>query len=91
MKKQDRGNHDIPSFARYLHKVFDFRTASAALSDARQDPDISPQAVFLAAFYGFVFRLPSFQQLEADLTQPALQQWIGSPRAFRDDVLRYSL
>jgi len=91
MKKQDRGNHDIPSFARYLHKVFDFRTASAALSDARQDPDISPQAVFLAAFYGFVFRLPSFQQLEADLTQPALQHWIGSPRAFRDDVLRYSL
>jgi hypothetical protein len=61
------------------------------LSDARQDPDISPQAVFLAAFYGFVLRLPSFQQLEADLTQPALQHWIGSPRAFRDDVLRYSL
>ena len=91
MKKQDRTTHDLPSFARYLHKVFDFRTASAALFDARQDPDISPQAVFLAAFYGFVFRLPSFQQLEADLAQPTLQQWIGSPRAFRDDVLRYSL
>jgi hypothetical protein len=25
------------------------------------------------------------------LTQPALQQWIGAGRAFRDDVLRYSL
>ncbi|MGO9272830.1 MAG: hypothetical protein ACLQOO_21765, partial [Terriglobia bacterium] len=72
-------------------KVFSFRTASAALSDARQAPEISPQAVFLAAFYGFVFRLPSFPQLEADLAQPALQQWIGSPRAFGDDVLRYSL
>jgi len=35
--------------------------------------------------------LPSFQQLEAELTQPALQQWIGAGRAFRDDVLRYSL
>ena len=83
--------HDIPSFARYLHKVFDFRTASATLSDGRQDSDISSQAVFLAAFYGFVFRLPSFQQLEADLAQPSLQRWIGSPRAFGDDVLRYSL
>jgi DDE family transposase len=91
MRKQDRATHDIPSFARYLHKVFDFRTASAGLSDARQDPEISPQAVFLATFYGFVFRLPSFQQLEADLAQPSLQQWIGSPRAFEDDALRYSL
>jgi Transposase DDE domain len=91
MRRQDRPAHEIPSFARYLQKVFDFRNASAALSDARQDPEISPQAVFGAAFYGFVFRLPSFQQLEADLTQPALQQWIGSPRAFKDDVLRYSL
>jgi hypothetical protein len=44
----------------------------------------------LAAFYGFVFRLPSFQQLEADLAQSSLPQWIGSPRPFRDDVLRYS-
>ena len=48
-------------------------------------------AVFLAAFHGFAFRLPSFQQLEAELAQPALQQWIGADRAFRDDVLRYSL
>jgi len=91
MRRQDRPTHEIPSFARYLQKVFHFRTASAALSDARQGPEISPQAVFLAAFYGFVFRLPSFQQLDADLAQPALQQWIGSPRAFGDDVLRYSL
>jgi len=45
----------------------------------------------LAAFYGFVFRLPSFQQLEADLAHPPLQQWVSSDRAFGDDVLRYSL
>jgi len=77
--------------ARYLPKVFDFRAASAGLSDARQDPDLSPQAVFLAAFQGFVFRLPSFQQLEADRAQPSWQHGIGSPRAFRDDVLRYRL
>ena len=47
--------------------------------------------MFLAAFHGFAFRLPSFQQLEAELAQPALRQWIGADRAFRDDVLRYSL
>jgi hypothetical protein len=49
MSRQTRA-HDIPSFAHYLHKVFDFRTASATLSDARQDSDISSQPVFLAAF-----------------------------------------
>lgn len=91
MRTKDRGRHEIPSFARYLQKVFDLRTASAGLSDARQDPEISPQTVFWAVFYAFVFRLPSFQQLEADLAQPSWQPWIGSPRAFRDDVLRYSL
>ena len=91
MKRQDRPAHELPSFARYLNKVFDFRTAVAALTDSRLDPEISPAAVFLAAFHGFAFRLPSFQQLEAELSQPALQRWIGADRAFRDDVLRYSL
>jgi hypothetical protein len=91
MRKQDKPQHTLPSFARYLNKVFHFRAAAAKLTDARHDPEISPSAVFLAVFHGFVFRLPGFQQLEAELAQPALQQWIGAPRAFRDDVLRYSL
>lgn len=91
MKRQDRPTHELPSFARYLNKVFAFRAAAAALTDSRHDPEISASAVFLAVFHGFVFRLPSFQQLEAELTQPALQQWIAAPRGFHDDVLRYSL
>jgi hypothetical protein len=91
MRKQDRPVHELPSFARYLNKVFDFRTLAAGLADSRYDPQISPATVFLAAFHGFVFRLSSFQRLEAELSQPALQQWIGADHAFRDDVLRYSL
>jgi hypothetical protein len=91
MRRQDNLHHEITSFDRYLNKVFDFRSAAAALTDARVAPQISPTSVFLAAFHGFVFRLPSFQQLEAELAQPALQHWIGADRAFRDDVLRYSL
>jgi len=91
MRTQDRSTHEIPSFARYLHKVFDFRAAAARLTDGPVAPEIPPSAVFLAAFYGFVFRLPSFQQLEAELRAPTLAGWIGAPRAFRDDVLRYSL
>ena len=91
MRKQDKPVHELPSFARYLNKVFDFRTLAASLADSRCGPEISPSAVFLAVFHGFAFRLPSFQQLEAELSQPALQQWIGADRAFRDDVLRYSL
>jgi hypothetical protein len=91
MRRQDYHTHEIPSFARYLNKVFDFRAATAGLQDSRETPDISPQSVFWAVFYSFVFRLPSFQQLESDLAQPSLQHWIGSDRAFGDDVLRYSL
>jgi len=51
MRKQEAGAHTIPSFAGYLNKVFDFRSSVASLSDARHDPDISPQSVFLSAFY----------------------------------------
>lgn len=91
MRKQDQPVHELPSFTRYLNKVFGFRTATAGLADARLNPEIPPSAVFLAAFHGFVFRLPSFQQLEAELRDPALQRWIGVTRAFSDDVLRYSL
>lgn len=91
MKRQDGPVHEILSFSRYLNKVFDFRTAAAAVTDARVEPEIPPSAVFLATFHGFVFRLRSFQQLEAEITHPAFQNWIGAPRAFRDDVLRYSL
>lgn len=83
--------HELPSFARYLNKVFQFRSAVARLTDARRDPGISPASVFLAVFHGFVFRLRSFRQLERELAQPALLNWIGAGRAFGDDVLRYSL
>ncbi|MBM3747137.1 MAG: hypothetical protein FJW34_15225 [Acidobacteria bacterium] len=88
---KDKPAHQLPSFAGYLNQVFAFRTAAERLRDARQDPEFSPQSVFLAVFYAFVFRLPSFQPLEAELAQPALRSWLGLERAFRDDVLRYSL
>jgi hypothetical protein len=91
MRRQEKPAHELPSLARYLNKVFDFRSAVATLTDSRIAPEIPPSAVFLAAFHGFAFRLSSFQPLEAELTQPALQPWIGAGRAFHDDVLRYSL
>jgi hypothetical protein len=83
--------HSLPGFCTYLNKAFRFRDLVARLSDARHAPDISPQSVFLALFHSFAFRLPSFQQLEADLQHSFLQQWIGAERPFRDDTLRYSL
>lgn len=88
---KDKPVHTFPSFTRYLHKVFDLRRASSSLADARHQPEISSQSVFLAVFHAFVFRLRSFQQLEADLAQPHFQRWLGVERAFGDDVLRYSL
>jgi hypothetical protein len=83
--------HSLPSFSAYLDKVFDFRAHVDLLSDARHDPEISPQSVFRAMFHAFVFRLPSLQQLETDLLHSQLQQSLGVERAFRDDTLRYSL
>lgn len=84
-------SHDLPSFTKWLNKGFDFREHARGMKDARTEPDISPPSVFLAAFHGFAFRLPSFQQLEADLSHSYLQDWIGAERAFHDDTLRYSL
>jgi hypothetical protein len=91
MRGQEGAVHELPSFARYLNKVFDLRSAAGRLTDARLAPEIPPSAVFWAVLHGFLFRLSSFQQLEAELTQPPFQRWIGADRAFRDDVLRYSL
>jgi hypothetical protein len=88
---QDIPHHRLPSFTCYVHQVFDFPHALAALRDARQAPDLSPRGVFLAAFHGFLFRLRSFQALEAELQDPHRQQAIGADRPFGDDVLRYSL
>ena len=83
--------HALPSFSAWLNKGFDLRAHAARMSDARTDPDISPSNIFLALFHSFVFRLPSFQQLDSELSHSYLQQWIGAERAFRDDTLRYSL
>jgi hypothetical protein len=86
-----RPNHTLPSFDAYVDKVFHLREALSSLRDARHDPDIPPAVVFRALFYNFVFRLRSFKELEADLAQPQLKQYLGAPRPFRDDTLRYSL
>jgi Transposase DDE domain len=83
--------HSLLSFTTYLNKGFDLRRHARQMSDARTDPEISPASVFLALLHAFVFRLPSFQQLDAELAHSYLQQWIGAERPFRDDTLRYSL
>ena len=84
-------SHSLVSFSTYLNKGFALRRHAAQMSDARTDPEISPASVFLALLHAFVFRLPSFQQLDAELGHSYLQHWIGAERPFRDDTLRYSL
>jgi Transposase DDE domain len=83
--------HSLPSFSAWLNKGFDLRAHARRMADARADPEISPASVFLALFHSFVFRLPSFQQLDSELSHSYLQSWIGAERAFHDDTLRYSL
>src|SRR5258708_9707591 len=87
---KDRIN-PLPSFSTYANKGFGLRDHAARMADARINPEILPSSVFLALFHAFVFRLPSFQQLESELAHTYLPQWIGAERAFRDDTLRYSL
>jgi hypothetical protein len=81
----------LASFSTYLNKGFALRRHARQMADARTDPEISPASVFLALFHAFVFRLPSFQQLDVELSHSYLQNWIGAERAFHDDTLRYSL
>ena len=83
--------HSLPSFSAWLNRGFGLREHARHMADARTDPDISPASVLLALFHSFVFRLPSFQQLEQELSHTYLQSWIGAERPFRDDTLRYSL
>jgi hypothetical protein len=83
--------HSLPAFSTWLNKGFELRAHAARMADARTEPEISPTSVFLALFHSFVFRLPSFQQLDSELAHSQLQRWIGAERAFRDDTLRYSL
>lgn len=83
--------HSLPSFSNWLNKGFDLRAHAAQMADSRIGPEISAASVFLALFHGFVFRLPSFQQLDSELSHSYLQQWIGAERSFHDDTLRYSL
>jgi hypothetical protein len=83
--------HSLLSFSTWLNKGFDLREHTSRMADSRTQPEISPSSVFLALFHAFVFRLPSFQQLDADLASSYLQNWIGAERSFRDDTLRYSL
>ena len=83
--------HSLPSFSAWLNRGFDLRAHARRMADARTAPEISPTSVFLALFYSFVFRLPSLQQLDRELSATYLQSWIGAERPFRDDTLRYSL
>lgn len=83
--------HSLVSFTTYLNKCFNLRLHAAQMSDARTDPEISAPSVFLALLHAFVFRLPSFQQLDAELAHSYLQHWIGAERSFRHHTLRYSL
>ncbi len=95
MRRQDKRagerTHSLPSFSAWVNKGFALRQHAARMTDARLDPEISPASVFLALFHAFVFRLPSFQQLDSELSHSYLQRWIGAARPFRDDTLRYSL
>jgi hypothetical protein len=83
--------HSLPSFSAWLNKGFDLRAHANRMADARTDPEISPSSIFLAVFHSFVFRLPSFQQLDSELAHSYLLRWIDAERAFSDDTLRYSL
>lgn len=56
--------HSMPSFFAWLNKGFDLRGHAAQMADARTEPEIAASSIFLAVFHSFVFRLPSFQQLD---------------------------
>ena len=66
MRRQDKPDHQIPSFARYLNKVFDFRSTADSLADSGRTRYCGFRRVprSLSSFF-----VPSarFQQLESEL------------------------
>jgi hypothetical protein len=79
------------SFSTYRNKGFHLRPHARQMWDARTDPEISPTRIFLPLLHPFVFRLPSLQQWDTELSHAYRQNWIGADRTFGADAWRYSL
>ncbi|HTU01574.1 MAG TPA: transposase [Candidatus Sulfotelmatobacter sp.] len=79
----------LTGFSRYLEKVFAFSALVAQVRDTRRAPRIPTAVVWRALFALFLFRLPSFHQLEAELQQPAFCAAVGAAGPFSEDTLRY--
>jgi len=79
----------LPGFQRYLEKVFAFSRGVGTLRDARRRPRLSTATVWRALFTGFLLRLPSVHQLEAELRQPAFCAAVGAAAPFSEDTVRY--
>jgi len=83
-------SHSLVSLTTYLNKGFALRLHARQMWDPGPDPAISAASVFLALRHALVFRLPSFQQRDAERAHSYRPPWIGAERAFRDDTLGYS-
>jgi len=59
-------SHSLVSLTTYLNKGFALRLHARQMWDAGPDPAISAASVFLALRHALVFRLPSFQQRDAE-------------------------
>ncbi len=78
MRRQDRPVHELPSFARYLNKVFDFRAVAASLTDSRCNPGNDLQNFLQKSFV-----LRSIEVLQADFGGPRAQLWASTAKHIR--------
>jgi hypothetical protein len=80
----------LRQFSAYVRKVFHLHRLAGRLSDSRCDPAIPASAIWFSLFFGAVFKIPSFLQLQSETRRKAWRDTVGYAKPISDDALAYA-
>jgi hypothetical protein len=80
----------LRQFSAYVRKVFHLHRLVGRLSDSRCDPIIPVSAIWFSLFFGAVFKIPSFLQLQSETRRKAWRDTVGYAKPISDDALAYA-
>jgi hypothetical protein len=80
----------LRQFSAYVRKVFHLHRLVGRLSDSRCDPTIPVSAIWFSLFFGAVFKIPSFLQLQSETRRKAWRDTVGYAKPISDDALAYA-
>jgi hypothetical protein len=65
----------LPNFLRYVNKVYDFSETIDSM-ESRNEPETSPQTIFMSVFLCMLLRLSSFRQLARDVEDGRIRKFL---------------